>query len=157
MLRAGFAGDAAARLVNVALSLKGDEESGATLDLLTVDLYTGRARLYKAGAAQSFVVRGGVPRALQGSSLPVGILERVVGRQQVLELAEGDLVVLLSDGALADGEAWVAQQLQLCAAVGNTPQEMAEIVADAARKRAAVAQMPDDITVAVLRLDRSPA
>lgn len=157
LLRAGFAGDAAARLVNVALSLKGDEESGATLDLLTVDLYTGRARLYKAGAAQSFVVRGGVPRALQGSSLPVGILERVVGRQQVLELAEGDLVVLLSDGALADGEAWVAQQLQLCAAVGNTPQEMAEIVADAARKRAAVAQMPDDITVAVLRLDRSPA
>ena len=36
LLRAGFAAESAARLVNVALGLKGaEQEAGATLDLLT--------------------------------------------------------------------------------------------------------------------------
>lgn len=155
LLAAGFEAEAAARLVNVALSLKSDEEGGATLDLLSVDLYTGRADLFKAGAAQSFVVRGGEPRLLEGASLPVGILEQVVGRQQSFSLAEGDWAVLLSDGALADGAAWVHQQLSLCAAVGNTPQEAADILADTARARLRPGQRPDDITVAVLALERA--
>ena len=41
--------------MNVALALKSDEESGATLDLVSVDLYTGTARLFKAGAAPGFL------------------------------------------------------------------------------------------------------
>lgn len=155
LLAAGFEAEAAARLVNVALSLKSDEEGGATLDLLTVDLYTGRAALFKAGAAQSFVVSGGEPRMLEGASLPVGILEQVVGRQQTLALAAGDWVVLLSDGALTGGTGWIAQQLSLCAAVGNTPQEAADILADTARARLAPGQRPDDITVAVMALERA--
>ncbi len=54
LLKAGFTAELAARLVNVALALKSDEESGATLDLISVDLYTGTARLFKAGAAPGF-------------------------------------------------------------------------------------------------------
>ena len=45
LLKAGFTAELAARLVNVALALKSDEESGATLDLISVDLYTGTARI----------------------------------------------------------------------------------------------------------------
>ena len=51
LLKAGFTAELAARLVNVALALKSEDESGATLDLISVDLYTGTARLFKAGAA----------------------------------------------------------------------------------------------------------
>lgn len=156
LLRAGFAGEAAARLVNVALSLKGEEESEATLDLVSVDLYTGRATLYKAGAAPSFIVRQGTVRTIQGSSLPVGILAQVVGRSQQIDLAQGDWVVLLSDGVLSDGDEWVIQQLQLCAQTGNTAQETCRILVDTARKRAGQNQKPDDITVCILQLDRSP-
>lgn len=155
LVKAGFGADAAARLVNVALSLKSDEESGATLDLFTVDLYTGRARVFKAGAAPGFVVRQGHADCLEGASLPVGILDEVVGRQQTASLGAGDLAVLLSDGALADGPAWVAQQLELCAAVGNGPQEIADILADMARQRTPASAAPDDITVAVLRLEQA--
>ena len=154
LLRAGFSGEAAARLVNVALSLRGDEESGATLDLLSVDLYTGRVILYKAGAAPSFLVRGGVARPIRSSTLPVGILAQVVGRSQQMDLCEQDWVVLMSDGALADGEGWVIQQLQLCAQCGSTPRETSRIVAEMARQRALSAGRPDDITVAVMQLDR---
>ena len=153
LLRAGFAAESAARLVNVALGLKSaDQESGATLDLLTVDLYTGRAGLFKAGAAPSFLVRGGTPYLLEGSSLPIGVVETLVGRSTGFSLDGGDWVVLVSDGALADGTEWLLQQLQLCARLHHSPTQAAETLADAAARRAGDRQ--DDITVAVLQLDR---
>lgn len=154
LLRAGFAAESAARLVNVALGLKGaEQEAGATLDLLTVDLYTGRAGLFKAGAAPSFLVRGGVPRMLDGASLPMGVLDSLVGRSTTFALDAGDWVVLVSDGALTDGSDWLMQQLQLCAKLGHTPKQAAETVADAAVRRAGAKQ--DDITVAVLAMGRA--
>ncbi|MGN0984366.1 MAG: SpoIIE family protein phosphatase [Gemmiger sp.] len=154
LLRAGFAAESAARLVNVALSLKNsDQESGATLDLLTVDLFTGRAGLFKAGAAPSFVVRGGIPRLLEGSSLPMGMVDSLVGRSTSFALDAGDWVVLVSDGVLCDGSDWLMQQLQLCARLGHTPDQAAETIADAAAKRAGARQ--DDLTVAVLVLEKA--
>ena len=151
LLRAGFAAESAARLVNVALGLKNaDQESGSTLDLLTVDLYTGRAGLFKAGAAPSFVVRSGVPRVVEGASLPMGVVDSVVGRSTSFSLDAGDWVVLVSDGTLTDGTGWLLQQLELCARLGHTPDQAAEAIADAAAHRAGTRQ--DDITVAVLAL-----
>lgn len=155
LVRAGFDGEAAARLVNVALSLKSEEESGATLDLLSVDLYTGKGAVFKAGAAPGFVLRQGKASCLDGASLPVGILDKVVSRRQGIALAEGDMAVLLSDGALADGPAWVTQQLELCAAVGSTPQEVADILAEMAAARQRPGVPPDDITVAVMQLEKA--
>ena len=153
LLRAGFAAESAARLVNVALNLKSaDRESGATLDLLTVDLYTGRAGLFKAGAAPSFVVRGGTPYALEGNSLPMGVVDTLVGRSTAFSLDSGDWVVLVSDGVLTDGSEWLLQQLQLCAKLDHTPDRAAETIADAAVRRAGDRQ--DDITVEVLQLTR---
>ena len=152
LLRAGFAAESAARLVNVALGLKNaEQESGATIDLLTVDLYTGRAGLFKAGAAASFLVRGGVAQVLEAPSLPIGVTEGVVGRSTAFGLAAGDMVVLVSDGALCDGCDWVADQLQLSARLGQTPTQTANAVADSAQRRAGNKQ--DDITVAVLQLE----
>ena len=153
LLRAGFAAESAARLVNVALNLKSaDRESGATLDLLTVDLYTGRAGLFKAGAAPSFVVRGGMPYALEGNSLPMGVVDTLVGRSTAFSLDSGDWVVMVSDGVLTDGSEWLLQQLQLCAKLDHTPAHAAETIADAAVRRAGDRQ--DDITVEVLQLTR---
>uniref|UniRef100_UPI004029A1B5 SpoIIE family protein phosphatase n=1 Tax=Faecalibacterium prausnitzii TaxID=853 RepID=UPI004029A1B5 len=70
LLKAGFTAELAARLVNVALALKSEDESGATLDLISVDLYTGTARLFKAGAAPGFLVHGGRVRAVGEATLP---------------------------------------------------------------------------------------
>ena len=155
LLRTGFAGDTAARLVNVALNLKSEEESSAALDLLSVDLYTGRVQLYKAGAAPSYTVQNSRVRAVEGAGLPVGILKEVSGKEHRFGLAAGDWVVLVSDGVLGDGDVWLRQQIELCAAVGNSPQEMADILADTARRRRSPGEPPDDITVEVLRLERA--
>lgn len=155
LLKAGFAAESAARLVNVALALKSDEESAATLDLVSVDLYTGRTSLYKAGACPTFVVRGGKAEPVEAAGLPVGILSSVVGEGRTLTLHEKELVVLVSDGALVDGPGWICQQLELCAAMGSTPAEIARILADMAKGRASRSARPDDITVAVLALEKA--
>lgn len=155
LLRAGFAAQSAARLVNVAMCLKNTEqESGATLDLLTVDLYNGRAGLFKAGAAPSFLIHEGTPRRLEGASLPIGVSDSVVGRSTSFALEDGDWAVLISDGVLCDGEEWLMQQLQLCVKLGHSPQQAAQTVAEAAARRAGDKQ--DDITVAVLRMRARP-
>ncbi|MBQ5754424.1 MAG: SpoIIE family protein phosphatase, partial [Oscillospiraceae bacterium] len=118
------------------------------------DLYTGRGRLYKAGAAPSYLVTNGKLKELEGAGLPVGILKEVQGEEHRFSMGKGDWVVMVSDGALSDGEIWLRQQVELCAAVGSSPQEMADIVADAARRRQPAAAPPDDITVAVMKLER---
>ena len=153
LLKAGFTAELAARLVNVALALKSDEESGATLDLISVDLYTGTARLFKAGAAPGFLVHGGRARAVGEASLPMGILGSVNGQSRVVHLAAGDYAVLVSDGLLVDGSGWVEQQLQLSAAANDPPEKIAKILVETARARAEKNGRPDDITAAVLRLE----
>ncbi|MDD6320281.1 MAG: SpoIIE family protein phosphatase [Oscillospiraceae bacterium] len=153
LLRAGFAAQSAARLVNVALGLKNvDQESGATLDLLTVDLYTGRAGLFKAGAAPSFLCRGGAVRTLEGSSLPMGVLDSVTGRSTAFTMDSGDVVLMVSDGALCDGTGWLCEQLSLSVKTGQSPQQIADTVVTSAVRRAG--NRRDDITAAVLRIEK---
>ena len=154
LLKAGFTAELAARLVNVALALKSEDESGATLDLISVDLYTGTARLFKAGAAPGFLVHGGRVRAVGDTSLPVGILGGVNGQSRVVHLTAGDYAVLVSDGLLVDGPGWVAKQLELSAAAGEAPDEIAKTLVETARVRAQKTGRPDDITAAVLRLEK---
>ena len=154
LLRAGFGSGSAARLVNVALSLKSQEESCAALDLLSVDLFSGQAELFKAGAAPSFLVQGEHARMLDGASLPMGVVETVNGRTQRFAMQPKDIAVLVSDGVLADGSEWVLQQLELCAKAGNTPQEIADILVNCAARRQSKAH-PDDMTAAVLQLMRT--
>lgn len=153
LLKAGFTAELAARLVNVVLALKSDEESGATLDLISVDLYTGTARIFKAGAAPGFLVHGGRARPVGDISLPIGILGGVNGQSRVVHLAAGDYAVLVSDGLLVDGPGWVAKQLELSAAAGDPPEKVARILVETARARAERTGRPDDITAAVLRLE----
>lgn len=148
LLRAGVESDSAARLVNIALSLKGDDEHAVTLDVLTVDLYTGDASLYKAGAAASFVLRSGSAAVYSSDTLPIGILGKVSGRRETLYLAPGDTAVLVSDGALAPGPAWL--RAQLAAYADRPPRALAEAVAHAAWEKQRAA--PDDVTVLALRL-----
>lgn len=148
LLRAGVSSASAARLVNIALALKSDDENAVTLDILCIDLYTGDAALYKAGAAASFVLRSGSAAVYSSDTLPIGILGKVSGRSETVYLAPGDTVALVSDGALAPGAPWL--RAQLAAHAGEPVQKLADGVARAARERQRDA--PDDVTVIAVRL-----
>ena len=70
-------------------------------------------------------------------------------------LTAGDYAVLVSDGLLVDGAGWVAKQVELSAAAGDAPEKLAETLVETARIRAQKTGRPDDITAAVLRLEKS--
>lgn len=151
LLEAGVGCDAALKIVNSALLLKSGEETLATADVAAVDLFTGRAEFYKAGAAPTFLVKNGRAGYVQSDSLPAGILEGAAFEKSSLTLREGDRLVLVSDGVTATGADWVKSQLE--AGASSSPQQLAESLAKTARER----QQPgreDDITVLVAELVR---
>ena len=78
----------------------------------------------------------------------------VNGQSKMVRLAAGDLAVLVSDGLLVDGPGWVLKQLELAAAGTDTPEQIAQDLVETARARASQSGRPDDITAAVLRLER---
>ncbi len=151
--RAGFSPDSILHSVNAALMVKSREESLATLDVAVLDLYSGHLDSFKAGAASTLLCSGGRVSRLERTSLPLGILPDIAFEHSADWLHDGDVLVLLSDGVLADGLAPVEEQLH----DGHTDsmQALADRIADAAR--AAAAEHPDDITViaARLRLERA--
>ncbi|MFR5908622.1 MAG: hypothetical protein ACLUFT_09900 [Gemmiger formicilis] len=81
-----------------------------------MDLYRA-GRAVQAGAAPSFLVRGGVPRMLDGASLPMGVLDSLVGAPRLRWMRGPGC---WSATVLTDGSDWLMQQLQLCAKLGHT-------------------------------------
>lgn len=145
----GFLPDDILPMVNAALLVKCEEESLATLDAAEVDLNTGRLTLYKAGAAPSLLLSGGRVSRLEQSSLPVGILSDVRFSHGRDRLCPGDVLLLISDGALCAGLSPVEELLRALPP-DCSMQQLAERVADAAF--AAQGEHPDDITAVALRL-----
>jgi len=107
----GISYDAALKMVNSALLIKSGEESLATIDVCAIDLFSGKANFYKAGAAPTFVVKGGKAGYVESASLPAGILHGVSFEKSSVTLHEGDIVVMVSDGVTSSGIEWVKSEL----------------------------------------------
>jgi len=149
LLRSGFSHSAALGLVNSALMLKSSEESLATLDVLSIDLYTGNARLCKAGAAATLIKKRDNVTAVNRASMPLGILEEADFVSTQFRLRRGDTVVMASDGAF---EYSLNTAKRILAGENETPvEELAEKIAEAA-KREREKKTNDDVTVIALKL-----
>ena len=118
LIQAGVGFDAALKMVNSALLVKSGEESLATIDVTQIDLYTGRADFYKAGAAPTFVVKSGRTGYVESTSLPAGILRGVSFEKSTIGLREGDMVVMVSDGVTATGVDWIPSVIDQYRAAG---------------------------------------
>lgn len=145
--QADFAPDAILQTVNAALLVKSREESLATLDVAVVDTHSGRLDLYKAGAATTLLRSKGRVSRLENAGLPVGILPQVRFAHGHDTLSEGDVLLMVSDGALCGGLGLVEEIL---AAHQGSMSELAQAVVDAAV--AAEGDHPDDVTAVAMRL-----
>lgn len=148
LLEAGLPCCASLRLVNSALMVKGGRESLATLDAAAIDPYTGKTRFYKAGAAPTVLRHEGKGVTIESVSLPAGILDGVAAECRELNLVEGDLIVMMSDGVPTEGN-WLPPLLE--AWQGKDLNELCRRIAEGARLRRRE-ENEDDITVAALRL-----
>lgn len=145
---AGFCPEGVLQTVNAALLVKSREESLSTLDVAVIDTHTGRLDSYKAGAAVTLLRSGGRVSRLDNPGLPVGILPGVRFEHSQDHLAEGDLLLMVSDGALAAGVTPLEVLLRDFPEGGDL-QALAETVCATAR---AAETHPDDISAVVLRL-----
>ncbi len=150
LIKAGFGFDAALKLINSALLVRTGEETLATLDIGCIDLYTGKMEFLKAGAVSSFICREGKVAEISGSSLPAGILQGIRYERRTVRLREGDIIVMMSDGALSIASDWIREELALVA--DQPAQKIADRLANLALRN--THGRGDDITVMAARVMR---
>ena len=132
LLKSGFSVGAAIKTVNTALLSKGSDESFATVDIVSVDLFNAKADFFKAGATSSYFLRRGASGKVELSSMPIGILDTADFAKTSLSLDSGDIVLMLSDGATQGNSEWIGEMMEN--GEYSTPAELAKLVATKASK-----------------------
>lgn len=154
LLQAGFGPDSVLRMVNAALMVKSGDESLATLDIASINLFTGRLESLKAGASVSLLRSKGIVSRMERSSLPVGILRDIAFEKSTDTLVDGDILLLGSDGVVSAGVGWVEEALRDFDLSKGGVKDLAESIAYTARQKQKH-QREDDITVVALLVSKA--
>ncbi len=149
LLKAGLGSDCSLKIVNSALLVKSGDESLATVDVAVLDLFSGEISFLKAGAALSFIRKGGDVYRVETPSLPAGILPDISFSRTADELSGGDIVVMVSDGAVAAGDEWIDRIISTWD--DASMQQLCDVITDGAQTRRKDGR-DDDITVIAMRL-----
>lgn len=149
LIKAGLGFDCSLQVVNSALLVKSGDESLATLDIVSVDLYSGKTVFMKAGAALSFIRKNNEMYRVLTPSLPAGILPQIEFSYTEDELSAGDIIVMVSDGAIATGEDWIENII--FSHEKKSMQNLADSIAEGAVLRRKDGH-DDDITVIAMKV-----
>lgn len=152
LIKAGFGFDCSLKILNSTMLFKSSDESLATVDIASIDLFTGNTQLYKAGAAPTLVRRGGRTGRAESKSLPVGILKEVSFDRAAIKLKVNDILMLVSDGVTFDGTEWIRDELENWQ--NGTAQDLAEHICTLARRRHTDTRA-DDITVITAIIEKT--
>ena len=157
MLTAGNRMETSLRMLNGVLRVKGSKsetECSATVDLLQLDLYSGALTLIKSGAAPTFVLRRGNVFKLASPSFPIGILRAIDAKQLDIQTEDGDIVVMVSDGAARGGDdcPYINSLLREQNIADETPQKIADKIIR--RVKSEIDAPSDDISVIVVKVKK---
>ena len=155
LLELGLDRDSALRTVNSVLVLRSTEEVFATVDMLSVDLVTGRAEFTKIGAAPTFIMRGREVFCIPSQVIPIGILNEVAPKSTQRAVEPGDTVVMMTDGVMealghlteSQKRNWVTRFLQ--SSCHNCAEELASALVAQAASLSGEGPL-DDISVVVI-------
>lgn len=153
---AGFSKTTAINTVNSIMTLKfSEDEKFSTLDLGSIDLYSGDMDFMKVGAVSSYIKRGNKVELIKSKTLPIGVLDKVDIDVISKKIKNGDLIVMVSDGVLdCDSETpmkydWIEDYLNNTTC--NNPKEMADEIIEKAKKLCK-GKPKDDMTVLVSKI-----
>lgn len=149
LLRSGLSADSSLQIVNSALMIKSEDESLSTLDVTSVDLYTGKAIIRKAGAPMTFVKKGGRVSVYEMPAMPAGILNNIKFSTDTVNLSTGDMIIMVSDGAVTGDEKWLEKLIKSWNE-GSCQELAAAVVAEAMKRRSDSRE--DDITAVAMRI-----
>ncbi|MGI6751509.1 MAG: SpoIIE family protein phosphatase [Anaerovoracaceae bacterium] len=151
LLKAGFDVEIALRIINSILLFKSADEIFSTVDMGLFNPHTGRMKLFKIGAATTYIKRDEQIRTIKIPALPMGIIEKISIESVEIKVRKGDAIVIVSDGIVdaAGGEGdseWLEDAIRSIRS--KDPQTMADLIINKAIEQYGLKER-DDMTVIV--------
>lgn len=151
LTEAGYDIDTAMNLLNNAL-LVSTRQNMSTLDVCSLDLYSGMCQFRKAGAAATFLKSNTYVEQIRMESLPLGVLQHRESEVITRELIENDYIIMVTDGVIDALEAGGYEdmlQSYIAELQERNPEEMAGKILEFVL-RCSGGRIADDMTVVVL-------
>lgn len=153
MLINGFDNDDLISFINDKVNFNTDSEMYATLDFAILDLYSGNVKIAKSGACNTYIKNKKNVKVVKSETMPIGIIEKAELDVQTVNVCDGDIIVMCSDGLLESqndiNKDWIEEYLKNIST--TNVQKVADlIVAEAIDNSFGIAR--DDITVIIAKV-----
>ncbi len=152
LLNAGFPKETALQMLNTAMVMGREEVMFSTVDIGEFDLYTGRCALAKAGASTTFVKYKDRVESIKSTSLPMGVMSKLEVDYTKLDLQDGDMVIMVTDGvmdALPVGKQEFLMKMIIEGTTIHNPKELAHHILE--QVLTCSGEVPlDDMTIVVV-------
>lgn len=155
-LESGFSKDTAVKFINSILVLKSSEAVFSTIDVSTVDLYSGEVEFVKVGAVPTFIKKEDKIEVVKSISLPAGILSNIEMELAHKKVEGGSFIIMMTDGILdafktENGKSDSEIIKFLRDESSMNPQQISDNLLEEACKRCGE-NLPDDMTVLVAKV-----
>ena len=157
LFNTGFDKETSINLINSAIMNANKEEMYATLDIEILDLYAGKMQILKNGACPTYIKKNKSVNLIKSTSLPTGIVSDISVDTYDTDLADGDIVVICSDGIIesnkeyANKELWVKYLLEEIQT--DSPERIADIILHEAIDND-FGKAKDDMTVIAFKVNK---
>ena len=124
------------------------------VDLMELDLLTGKAVFLKSGASPTYVRRDDCLFKLHAQTAPIGILRTVDAQKITYDVLPGDVVIMVSDGISEDNssESTAEDCLWLLDLLADGWQNDLNLMAEAILTRARKEGSQDDLSVILIEV-----
>ena len=155
LLDVGFDPEKAIKTVNSVLLMKSGEEMFSTIDMAIVDKHSGKLKLFKVGAAATYIKRRDSVAVFKMAALPAGFMDGLKIDYIDVRLRAGDQIIMVSDGIMDShrediNSEWLAETI--ASIRSKSPQTMANLIMNKAVENYGVREK-DDLTVLVVKMD----
>lgn len=124
-------------------------ECSSTVDIFSIDLISGKAAFIKSGAAPSYIKRGSSLFRISSKTAPLGTLKSLDAEKISADVADGDYVIMLSDGVSQNVEDTPWLPMLLSKPPLENPADYADLILRTAIENQ---EVKDDMTVAVTKI-----
>lgn len=155
LFASGFEKEEAMGLINSSLNITNENDMYSSLDISILDLYQGKIDIIKNGSCNTYIKNKKNIKIIESNELPIGITQDIKFKSSTLDILDGDIILMCSDGLLESkddlNKDWIEQFLKNIST--NNAQKMADLLlAEAIDNSYGIAQ--DDITVIVAKVVR---